>query len=227
MLPRAVPLFRGQLGNARFHSVVLRRPASRISRAPQLLAIRRKFHGKQRAPKVEIEGKDTAKDLEAATVTAARILGRRPAPDNELDTKLREKGFHPNTVEQAIRRVKELGLQSNAEYAEVFIRSKWRQSRWGPTRLKRELCLRGLGQKDIEAGMIAVFGDSRGPVFQEDESPTEFFQELVEKSRRHISASKHLPLQTRRRRMVGWLQRRGYDWDVVSRVLVELGLGFE
>lgn len=30
-----------------------------------------------------------------------------------------------------------------------------------------------------------------------------------------------------RRRMVGWLQRRGYDWDVVSRVLVELGLGFE
>ena len=29
------------------------------------------------------------------------------------------------------------GLQSNAEYAEVFIRSKWRQSQWGPARLER------------------------------------------------------------------------------------------
>ena len=37
----------------------------------------------------------------------------------------------------ALDRLAEVGLQSDAEFAETFARSKWRQSKWGPRRIQQ------------------------------------------------------------------------------------------
>ena len=66
------------------------------------------------------------------------------------------------------------GLQSNADFAEVFARSKWRQSRWAPSRIRMELVKRGVAKQHIEAGLASVFGEHNERFnvdFQEAEAP--------------------------------------------------------
>ena len=66
------------------------------------------------------------------------------------------------------------GLQSDADFAEVFARSKWRQSRWAPSRIRMELVKRGVAKQHIEAGLESVFGvhsERLNADFQEAEAP--------------------------------------------------------
>ena len=66
------------------------------------------------------------------------------------------------------------GLQSDADFAEVFARSKWRQSRWAPSRIRMELVKRGVAKQHIEAGLESVFGEHSERLnvdFQEAEAP--------------------------------------------------------
>jgi hypothetical protein len=48
----------------------------------------------------------------------------------ELKQRLVEKGYALEAARRALDRLQEVGLQSDAEFAEVFARSKWRQSKW-------------------------------------------------------------------------------------------------
>ena len=48
--------------------------------------------------------------------------------------------------------------------------------------------------------------------------------DLLESARRQTEVTRGMPLQTRRRRMVAWLERRGHSWDTISQVLRNLEL---
>ena len=47
---------------------------------------------------------------------------------------------------------------------------------------------------------------------------------LLEGARRQLNMSQGLPLETRRRRLVMWLQRRGHSWDTISKLLQQTEL---
>ncbi len=49
-------------------------------------------------------------------------------------------------------------------------------------------------------------------------------QDLVESAQRQAHLTRGIPSETRRRRLVGWLQRRGHTWDTISAILKELSL---
>lgn len=49
-------------------------------------------------------------------------------------------------MREALARLAAVGLQSDAEFAETFARSKWRQSKWGPRRIE------GVSTRVREAG---------------------------------------------------------------------------
>ena len=48
--------------------------------------------------------------------------------------------------------------------------------------------------------------------------------DLLESARRQTEVTRGMPLQTRRRRMVAWMERRGHSWDTISQVLRKLEL---
>lgn len=48
--------------------------------------------------------------------------------------------------------------------------------------------------------------------------------QLLETAQRQAHLTKGMPSETRRRRMVGWLQRRGHSWDTISSLLREMAL---
>ena len=51
-----------------------------------------------------------------------------------------------------------------------------------------------------------------------------FDRQLLAAAQRQAQLTKGLPMETRRRRLVAWLQRRGHGWGTVSALLRELTL---
>jgi hypothetical protein len=78
--------------------------------------------------------------VEEAKGAALKILSSRSHSRKELRAKLEERGHAPEAIAAALDRLEAVGLQSDAEFAEVFARSKWRQTKWGPSRIKAVGC---------------------------------------------------------------------------------------
>lgn len=158
-------------------------------------------------------------------------------------------------------------LQSDEEFAEVFARSKWRTSKWGPAKLEAELARRGVAREHVSSALSSVFGDEGLQLdahlgdlqWQQGQGPgragagsaasTSGSADLpgagalslngppdgggtgggagaagvlVAAARRQYEQSRGLKPETRRRRLVGWLHRRGHRWEDVSKIVKQL-----
>eukprot|EP00873_Tetraselmis_striata_P045820 jgi/Tetstr1/466084/TSEL_010669.t1 len=165
-----------------------------------------------------------------------RMLGRQPASAAQIRRKLADKGHERANVDAGLARLQELGLQSDREYAEVFARSKWRQSCWAPARIATELRRNGVCQDDVTHALETVFGcDSHDLSFANGgEEGTEEGAEggeapshadtLLAAAQRQARQYRGLPREAQRRRLAGWLQRRGHSWATVRGLLERLGL---
>ena len=47
---------------------------------------------------------------------------------------------------------------------------------------------------------------------------------LLDATRKQLELSRALPADTRRRRVISWLQRRGHSWDTISKLLQQTEL---
>ena len=74
--------------------------------------------------------------MERAKSSALKLLSQRSHSRKELITKLEEREHQFDAVARALDRLSEVGLQSDQEFAEVFTRSKWRQAKWAPSKIK-------------------------------------------------------------------------------------------
>ena len=46
----------------------------------------------------------------------------------------------------------------------------------------------------------------------------------MDSAQRQVHLTRGFPSETRRRRLVAWLQRRGHNWDTISAILKELAI---
>ncbi|KAL4422737.1 hypothetical protein ABPG75_008934 [Micractinium tetrahymenae] len=177
--------------------------------------------------------KKSERGYEEAKSAALKLLASRPHSRKELKAKLRERGFELHDVRGALDRLAAVGLQSDAEFADTFARSKWRQSKWGPRRIEGELHHRGVSVELATAAINAVFGEGlnlRQHLEQLEEEEEEALssyaagpeQQLLEDARRQWARMERLPEDARRRRLVAWLQRRGHRWDDIRGLLHQL-----
>ena len=125
----------------------------------------------------------------------------------------------------------EVGLQSDAEFADVFARSKWRQVKWAPMKIKQELTRRGIAPDLATEAIESVFGPDGLSMrrYMEEELAEEELgtwtpapapeSALLVAARRQYQLTAGLSTEARKRRILGWLQRRGHSWEVVSRVM--------
>ncbi len=80
------------------------------------------------------------------------FLARREYGRAELVKKLADKGYEQGVAEDAVARLGEEGLQSDARFAESFVQSRINQGK-GPVRIRQELGQRGIGDAAIEAAL--------------------------------------------------------------------------
>lgn len=91
-------------------------------------------------------------DIRDTYIRAVDLLARREHSERELATKLRQKGFESDQVDQVIAQLLEEGLLSNARYAESFIRAR-RLKHYGPLKIRLELYEKGISDALIESAM--------------------------------------------------------------------------
>jgi SOS response regulatory protein OraA/RecX len=185
---------------------------------------------------------DAAAAAEEAKAAALRLLGGRPHARKELEAKLAERGHGRAAAAAALDRLADVGLQSDAEFAEVFARSKWRQAKWGPSRIGGELRRRGVAPAHAASALEGVFGEGgrlevRRFIEEEaDEAAGEAGEgsmralgdgeapvaALLRTARDRWARTAGLDAAARKRRLAGWLQRRGHVWDDVARVVARV-----
>ena len=142
-----------------------------------------------------------------AREAALRLLAVRARSARELKDRLKRKGFPSGVVEQTIRNLQARGYQSDEEFARQFAREKWTSSGWGPARVRQELVRKGIAASLRERVIAETYGDD------------DLTEALLPLARKRWASTEDLPTETRRRRLVGFLQRRGYDWETTKTVL--------
>jgi len=134
---------------------------------------------------------------------AMDLLARREHGRVELSRKLRQRGAPAELIEEALERLAEEGLLSEARYLESFIRMR-ANAGYGPLRIREELAQRGLSRSDIDQALR--------------ESGYDWSEQLRDLWQRRFAGK--LPIDARERARQGrFLSYRGYSPDMVGRLL--------
>lgn len=146
---------------------------------------------------------------------ALTLLARRDFFAEELNARLRERGFDEGAVEAALGRCAELGMVDDRRTAERFVESRVRSRAWGPARLRAEMERRGASREIAAAAVVEL----------EREPETALRRALERLERRAGDGWWRLP--ARRARMVSSLIGRGFDashaWAAVTARAAERG----
>lgn len=139
--------------------------------------------------------------------SALRLLGVRARSRAELRTRLLDKDFPPAQVEETLRRLTEMGLIDDAEFARQWVESRHRTSGRGRIALRNELRGKGVDPAVAEGALALV----------DDEDERDRAQDLLERKTASLSASDVADRADRdkhTRRLVAMLARRGYPASV-------------
>jgi regulatory protein len=143
---------------------------------------------------------------EEAFKRALKFLGYRARSEAEVGTKLIQAGFSPKIVEPILEKLRSLKLLDDEAFARSFAQARIEDRGYGPLRLERELRLKGIAKTLVGRILDESFGRQGG----KDRA-----QALLEKRFRgkDLSNAKNL------RRVISFLQRRGYRDSVIAEIL--------
>jgi regulatory protein len=139
-------------------------------------------------------------DLEAAQRAALRALARRAHARFDLRRRLLQKQHPPAAVDGALNRLSAAGLLDDVRFAADYATAKARRGR-GPSRLVRDLQAQGIDRRIAEKAV-------RTSLAAEDVDPASTVRALAEKRAKQLVG---LPPQVRKRRLLAFLMRRGFQ----------------
>ena len=149
-----------------------------------------------------------ATELTSAYDRALNLLAFRARSSRELHRRLVQKGTTPERAEQVIAKLREVGLIDDADFARQLTRSKLAGGS-SRRRVHQELFKRGVSRDVAHAAVDEVVAD-------EGLSDETSIERVARKKWRTLA---ELDPPTRRRRLYGFLARRGFDSDDVSRIV--------
>jgi regulatory protein len=163
--------------------------------------------GDEIAPRVFARLQELA-DLEGAHRAALRALARRAHARFDLRRRLLQKQHPPAAVDGALARLAGHGLLDDARFAQDYARANAARGR-GPARLVRDLLAQGVERRVAEAAVRAALA-------ADGVDPEAVLQAVAEKRARQLAG---LPAPVRKRRLVAFLARRGFQGPGVRDVV--------
>ena len=151
-------------------------------------------------------------DLEEKALTKARnaayrFLTYRPRSRSEIETKLRDKEFDDAIIEAVLADLARLGYVNDLQFARQWTRSRSRLRGFGRRRIGQELKNKGIGREIIREVFAEVFSDG---------TEVETAKRVAGKK---LNTMGSLDRETRRRRLAGFLERRGFSFEIIRMVL--------
>lgn len=152
--------------------------------------------------------------LQDALNFAYKILERRALSEKTMRERLAKKKVAAQTIERVITKLKDVNLISDRALAENMAQSRVKNRLLGNVRIERDLIQRGI-PRDIVQMAVREAG-------AEADSPTEEERaiRLAQKRASQISSKDPLSLK---RRLFGYLARRGFDPETIEAALERHG----
>lgn len=157
----------------------------------------------------EIPNTSPGGEAEAAIAAAIALLDRRALHSARLRHELSKAGFEQQDVQTAVQRMIELQLIDDRAMALRRIERMHEQGAVGPVKVRAQLRTDGYDDALIDA-VLAESADG-DPLAQ-----------ALAYARRQQSTMLHLSAVQQQRRLVGRLQRRGFEEEVIARVMEQL-----
>jgi regulatory protein len=147
---------------------------------------------------------------------ALNLLSARAYSSRNLRRKLVQKEFDPDDIEAAMAGLTESKLLDDSKFAAEYARQKLVVGGSSSRRVEQELQKKGIGRDQAKEAVTAV---------AEDESVDEAAS-AEKAARKKFKSLSGLEPDVQRRRLFGFLARRGFDLDDVKRA-VETVIGEE
>lgn len=147
--------------------------------------------------------KDSGADPPGARDTALGLLSRREHSRRDLKRKLTSRGIDAEAADDAIEQLQRDSYQSDERFAEALVRHR-AGSGYGPRHIVSELGSHGIAASTVR------------PLLDEHDWDA-IAQDLVLRKK-----SSGIDPETLRRRLLGMLQRRGFEGDSVRRAMAVL-----
>jgi len=144
-----------------------------------------------------------------AKARALRLLEYRARSRAEIVQRLRTAGFADDIIEDTLKRLEDLGLIDDAQFARSWVKHRLTGKAVGKARIKWELRQKGVPTDVLEEALSAVDADTE-------------YESAVDAARRRWRKDGSLDERTKRRRLASFLRRQGFEWEVVTRILNEL-----
>jgi len=138
-----------------------------------------------------------------------RLLKSRIRTVREVEQALARHGAKPERIAEVIRQLSEIHALDDLEFARSWIRTRDRLMPRGETVLRQELMQKGVPKPLIDQAL-----DERRQ--SEELSEDDLARELIRRKERTYA---NLSPDVRLRRQMAMLQRRGFSYEVIKRIL--------
>ena len=135
---------------------------------------------------------------------ATRLLGMRMQSERELRTKLGRKDYGPTAIDAVIENLKRLNYVDDTKFAASRAADQANVKRHGKVRAVQELMKSGVARPLAEKAAAAAY---------QDVDPK---QAAVELATKRLPSLRRLQPDAAKRRLIGFLQRRGFDYETVQ-----------
>jgi regulatory protein len=142
---------------------------------------------------------------------ALRLLSYRPRSESELEGRLRQAGHPAAASHAAVERCRELGYLDDRAFAVSFVRDRLRLKPKGRRALRSELYRKGIDRDVAEEAIDAGFSDVG---IDEADAARRL-------ARKRAKALRRLEPDVARRRLTGFLSRRGFPPSAVRSAVDE------
>lgn len=139
---------------------------------------------------------------------AFSILSYGQNSKKQIYIKLMKKGYDEEDVIDAIEFCEEKGFINDKLFAESFIRDRTNLKNYGSMRIRYELISKGISKDIIEEVLNLDFQDE--------------FDRALNLAKKRIKQYKDDDKNAVYRKLGGFLYRRGYSYEIVSKVLYEV-----
>lgn len=152
---------------------------------------------------------EDGRNITRAKNVAYRFLATRPRSRAEIEAKLHERKFDDATIDGVLASLVRLGYVNDRQFADQWSRSRIRLRGFGRRRIEGELRNKGINRDTIQEVLAEVLGEVK-----EIETA-----KLVAKKK--LNTMRSVDRSALRRRLAGFLERKGFSFEIIRMVLTE------
>lgn len=146
-------------------------------------------------------------EVKRAKDYAFKLLSYRPRSIKEIQDRLKKRDYSSRIISEVIKSLKRLKFLNDKEFARMWVESRIKTRPMGRYRLYQELIQKGIDRDLIEKTLSNY----------REEEEIELAKELAQRKLKR--SYQNLDEVTTKRRLYGFLQRRGFSYDTIQEVL--------